>query len=250
VPEGAVLDTDVLLKVAAWDLGGVLCGVVAPLGQPGVLGLTHLIARKQLHRLRNLPDAEAADTALSALLAQLARLEPSEDEVALAAEFAEAALVQDLPLDRGEAQIAAVVVTRGLPLMISGDKRALGALRPVLREAGRQGSCDGRVACLEQVLAAMVERVGASELRRKVCAWPGGDVAASICFACGRDGFSEEAAVEGLTSYIGHVRNTSGGTLLCESIAQALASARTADSRAGGPPSAREGGTASPSQAT
>lgn len=229
---GAVLDTDVLLKVAAWDLGGVLCGVLAQLGQPGVLGLTHMIARKQLRRLRNLPDAEAADTVLLALLAQLARLEPNEEEVALAAELVEAALLKDLPLDRGEAQITAVLITRCLPLMVSGDKRALAALGTVLCDVGRQGSCDGRVACLEQVLAAMVDRIGATEVRRKVCAWPGGDVAASICFACGRDGFLEEAAAAGLASYIGNVRKSSGGILLCESVTRALVEAQTGGSQA------------------
>jgi hypothetical protein len=245
-----VLDTDVLLKVASWDLGGVLCGLVAPLGQAGVLGLTHLIARKQLRRLKNLPDAGAADAALSSLLAQFAWLEPNEEEVVLAAELVDVALLRELPLDRGEAQIAALLLARGLPLMISGDKRALGALGPVLREVGRQGSCDGRIACLEQVLAAMVERVGASEVRRKICAWPTGDMAASICFACGRDGFSEEAVNEGLTSYIGNVRDTSGGTLLCESIAHALASARMPNSGACGPSSGPADEAASAGQAT
>lgn len=223
---GAVLDTDVLLKVAIWGLGGVLHDVIAPLGQPGVLGLTHLIARKQLRRLKNLPDVATTDAALGCLLAQLAQLEPTPEEVAFAAEIVEAAVSLDLPLDRGEAQIVAIVVVRALPLMITGDKRALASLSPVLHSIGRGGACDGRMACLEQALAAMAEQVGIGEVRRGVCKWPDGDMAAHICFACGREDFSETSVVEGLVSYVGSARGASGGTLLCESLQEAVASAR------------------------
>ena len=52
--DGAALDTDVLLKVSAWGLSGALLAALRPLGQPGTLGLTHLIARKQLRRLKRL----------------------------------------------------------------------------------------------------------------------------------------------------------------------------------------------------
>lgn len=215
--DGAALDTDVLLKASAWGLAEALLATLRPLGQPGTLGLTHLIAQKQLRRLKGVPDVAAAEAELAELLSQLGRLEPDVGEVGLAAEIVEAATRLNLPLDRGEAQIAAVLISRTLPVMVTGDKRAIVALGPTLAEVGRSAACDGRMACLEQLLLAMASTVGLAEVRRGVCTWSGGDKAASICFACGRDVSTEASILEGLASYIGSVRKASG-SLLCAGI--------------------------------
>ena len=60
---------------------------------------------------------------------------------------------------------------------------------------------------------------GLAEVRRGVYTWSTGDKAASICFACGRDAFTEASVLEGLASYIGSVRKA-GGALLCASISE------------------------------
>ena len=117
--DGAAVDTDVLLKVAAYRLAGELVAVLAPFGEPMALGLTHLIAAKQLARKRSVRDAESAQAELAALLGMLGRLEPTDDEIGAAAEFAAVAQERGLPLDAGEAQLAAIVIRRGLPLLVT-----------------------------------------------------------------------------------------------------------------------------------
>ncbi|WP_203077186.1 hypothetical protein [Falsiroseomonas ponticola] len=238
--DGAALDTDVLLKASAWGLADALLATLRPLGQPGTLGLTHLIAQKQIRRLKGLRDVAAAEAELAGLLGQLGRLEPDVDEIGLAAEIVEAAARLNLPLDRGEAQIAAVLISRTLPVMVTGDKRAIVALGPALAEVGRFAACDGRLACLEQLLLAMASTIGLAEVRRAICTWSAGDKAASICFACGRDVANEASILEGLASYIGSVRKACGA-LLCVGISE-LASMRKASQEREHPPAPRQDG--------
>lgn len=215
---GTALDTDVLLKVSGWRLADELLQVLVPYGQPGALGLTHLIAPKQIRRKKSLHDLAVAESELIRLLARLHRIEPTPAEVELAAEIVEAATVLNLPLDVGEAQIMAVLICRALALMVTGDKRAIGALDATLRHLGRAGVSNGRIACLEQALMAMAEICGYEAIRTGVCSWPVGDVAAAICFGCGRESFDETSARDGLESYIRSVREAAGSEVLCAGI--------------------------------
>jgi hypothetical protein len=214
MPEGALLDTDVLLKVSAFRLADDLIEILRPIGQPGALGLAHLIAPKQLVRLRKrLADIEGAATELSKLLANIARIEPTQAEIELAAELEEAALADGHPLDRGEAQLVAALVTRGLPLLLTGDKRAIACLELVLARIGRAGACAGRVACIEQLMSAVVARLGAAAVRLRICAEHALDTSLRLCFSCAQATFNAQSACEGLRSYIDDARRNANGVL-------------------------------------
>lgn len=214
MPDGAAIDTDALLKIAAYRLGGDLLTALAPLGQPAALGLTHLIAPKQLKRNKRVLDKTGAGAELAKLMAGLGRLEPTDAEVELAAMLAEVAITLDLPLDSGEAQLLAILTTRSLPLILTGDKRAIEATEPVLAAAQKGGQCHGKLACLEQALLTIVAKSGPALVRSRVCAEPAMDTAARICFGCSSPAFDLDAVVESLGSYIASIRKAAGGTLL------------------------------------
>src|SRR4051794_19447604 len=99
MPEGVAIDTDVLLKVSAYRISDELLTLLEPFGPAGALGLTHIIAPSQLARMKRLIDKDGALAELRHLLATLCRIEPSDEEIGVAAALEEAALTSALPLD-------------------------------------------------------------------------------------------------------------------------------------------------------
>jgi len=220
MPEGAAVDTDVLLKVAAYRLAAELVAVLEPKGKPAALGLTHLIAGRQLARKRTLRDAAGAAAELGTLLGMLGRLEPDDDEVALAADLAAVAQERGLPLDSGEAQLAAITVRRGLPLLVTGDKRALGALARLADGEPMRSALAGRLACFEQALSAIATLTGEHELRSRICAEPEVDGGMRLACSCGCVGWNAAQLHEACDSYVGAIR-ADVGDLLVEGLALA-----------------------------
>lgn len=210
--EGAGIDTDVILKCAAWGLGDELVMTLEHLGDPGVLGVVHLIAERQLRRMK-LRNREAAKAHLAVLLGRFAALEPNEDEVALAGELAGVAQRLDLPFDIGEAQLAAISILRPLPLLVTGDKRAIAALPLVLKGSTGMEALASRVACLEQVLQAIAIDMGPAALRERVCTEPAADGALALACSCTNPQWSTNQLDEALSSFIDALRRASNGLL-------------------------------------
>lgn len=211
--EGAAVDTDVLLKVAAYRLADELMTVLTPFGEPAALGLTHLIAAKQLARKRGVRDGAGAQAELAALLGELGRLEPDDQEIELAAEFASIAQAGGLPLDAGEAQLTAILVIRSLPLLVTGDKRAVGALSGVVGDGPWRDALVGRLACFEQVLGSIAGSIGIEALRASICAEPEVDGAMRLACSCGLDDWHPAQFGEACDSYVNDVRTKAGDLL-------------------------------------
>lgn len=206
MPNEAAIDTDILLKSAAYRLAGEVVEVVQQKGTPAVLGLTHLIANKQLKRKRGLKDLDGARAELQKGLALLGHLEPDGEEIALAAELATDAQARSLSLDAGEAQLAAIVARRGLPLLATGDKRALAALAALLEDGPIRAALVGRLACFEQIIEAIAEKIGDDELRSRVCAEPEVDGAMRMACSCGRDPWDPAQLHEACASFANAIR--------------------------------------------
>lgn len=216
--EPVAIDTDVLLKAAAYRLGADLVQVLVPKGPPAALGLTHLIAAKQLQRKRKkLHNLDGAHAELEALLATCQQLEPDETEIALAAALADLALDQDLPLDPGEAQIAAIVANRSLPLMLTGDKRALAALAKLMAASPGRDQFVARLACFEQAVASIAAQIGEMELRSRVCAEPEMDGGMRLACSCDLPVWDPAQLGEACDSFIGAVRKDVGDLLVAGS---------------------------------
>jgi len=109
--EGALIDTDVLMKASAYRVANALVETLAPAGVPAALGLTHLIAPKQLRRAaKRLSDLDGALDEMERLLNLLDKIEPNDDEISFAAELDEAAVSAGFPLDSGESQLVALSI--------------------------------------------------------------------------------------------------------------------------------------------
>ena len=113
----------------------------------------------------------------------------------------EAAQRLGLPLDGGESQLLAVVLHRAGALMLTGDKRAIGAGETVLKEIGSVRDAEGRLACLEQMLASLATQLGHDVARDAICSDAGADATLTICYACHADGCSQAECLAGLESY-------------------------------------------------
>ncbi|MEG3177110.1 hypothetical protein U1872_12785 [Sphingomonas sp. RB3P16] len=215
--DGAAVDTDVLLKAAALRMAAECGDVLKSYGRPMALGLTHLIAARQMARKRGVRDIGLAQAELAALLGTLGRLEPDELEIMLAAEFASVAQAKGLPLDAGEAQLAAIVVKRGLPLLVTGDKRAIGALADLTDGTPTRDVLVGRLACFEQVVAAIAGLVGAKAVRDKICAEPEVDGGMRLACSCGQAEWDPGQLGQACESFVGDVRKRAGILLLAGS---------------------------------
>jgi len=84
-------------------------------------------------------------------------------------------------IDPGEAQIFAAAAETGL-ILVSGDKRALRALKDV---AGFADALAGRIVTLEAILIALCESLGPDEVRRRVQTLTASDKVVSVCFSAG-----------------------------------------------------------------
>ena len=203
----AALDNDVILKGASY---GNLVELLAALpGSPyahGVLGaarfmLPKILAKKPVTRKGD------AMTDLATALATFEVLEPSEDEQRLAAELQFNAQKANLPLDAGEAQLTAMVVRRGLRHLLTGDKRAIGALGATEYPDGLgRAELGQRILCLEQAVWALLDSQEATAVRAVICAERDVDTQLRICFSCSSPEVGEASWREGLRSAIEQVR--------------------------------------------
>ncbi|RYC31258.1 hypothetical protein D3273_14160 [Lichenibacterium minor] len=206
--EPALVDNDVVLKLCCYGYHESL-GEAVGHAAVGMLSIARHVLRDAMRRSRSIAHRDKVVEALEGAFASSIMLVVDEAELALATEFAERAARVGVDLDTGEAQLLAILLSRAAPLLVTGDKRAVMAIA----ELGLTGA-HGRVACLEQVLAALVDLHGTQAVRAAVCAEPAVDRAATTCFACSADTVSEEDVRAGLESYVGDLRRRGGPVLV------------------------------------
>jgi hypothetical protein len=133
-------------------------------------------------------------------------IEPDDEELALAAEFEEVAQSLGVDLDGGESQLLAVLIRRSAALLLTGDKRAILAMEPIVQAGSYHDQVARRVACLEQIAMALISRHGAETIHRRVCSEAAIDKSLANCFSCISGFCRPESILEGLTSYIADLR--------------------------------------------
>lgn len=205
---GIAVDNDLVLKAVCygvtadfWPEAGTAHGI-------GVLGAARFVVSKRLERASLARDLAPAQAELANLLALVTELEPTERETSLAADFEVAAQQDGLSLDSGESQLAAMVVERAVPILETGDKRAIRSIEQLLDKVVALLPIQGRVRCLEQIVRRVLDDAGAVDrVAAAMCAEPGVDKTMSICFACssGRPPALDQV-IEGLASYIASLR--------------------------------------------
>ena len=202
------VDNDLILKAVCYgitsDFWPGLCATI----EVGVLGAARYVVSKRLDRAPLLRNRSDAQTGLANLLACVAELEPTDREISLAADFEVAAQREGLSLDAGESQLAAMVIERAVPILETGDKRAIRSIEQLLDRVAALHPIQGRVRCLEQIVRRVLDDADAIDrVAVAVCGEPGVDKTMSICFACssGRPSTLDQV-VEGLASYIASLR--------------------------------------------
>ncbi len=196
------VDNDLVLKAACYDLAANFW----PSARVAVLGAARYVVPKAIERGRA-RDAAAALKALEQLLAESTALEPSDREVALAAEIEVVAQREHLSIDTGESQLGAIVIERAIAVLETGDKRAIRGLEQVLPHVAEACALAGKVRCFEQIVLRALNHVAFEEAAHAVCAEPDVDKAMSICFSCYSDATATEASTrQGLESYISALR--------------------------------------------
>jgi hypothetical protein len=179
-PLDVAVDNDILIKAACYGLTHELENA----RRLGVLGAAKYVVAG---RIKRMPLAGDHNTACASALNMIARssvLEPSSDELHLAASVETAAQRRGLELDAGESQLAAMVVHRCIPLLETGDKRAIKGFDALLDEIAELAPLRGRLRCLEQIVFRCADRGDPDALARAVCAERRVDKALTICCCC------------------------------------------------------------------
>mgnify|MGYP001791267384 CR=1 FL=1 len=122
MPEPCLVDNDVVLKVAAYGLYGAAIGCLTHESElPAMLGVGRFVVRRKAAKANRFRRPDRIATELEALLGSLQVIEPTDDEIELAADLETAARKLDGALDVGEAQLLAVLLTRGSPALVTCD---------------------------------------------------------------------------------------------------------------------------------
>jgi hypothetical protein len=202
MPEGVLLDNDVVLKLSIYQAtddmieATTLCGI-----PPSILGIARFTLRSHVLRSRTIRDRESVSAVLQRTLGILNRVEPNDDELELAGDLEQRAIESGLELDAGESQLFAIMIKRHAPLLITGDKRAIRALCRLAPD-----SVTASLACLEQLVASVVSVTDHNILRARVCAEPDTDRAMTAIFACFSAAVALPDVMIGLRSYINSLR--------------------------------------------
>lgn len=208
-----LLDNDVVIKAAAYGLGEPIVGCLTIAEEaPAVLGVAHYVVLRKSKNAKRFSNPEKVSFSVAALLDCLSYIEPSEEEIELAAELEDAARDKGGSLDVGEAQLLAILLKRSSQALVTGDKRAIEATaRLELEDAA------GRLICLEQIIASFIAKGSAEMLRKKVCMEPQADRTLSNCFACSsfdETSVTDHEVMEAIQSYLNHLSRASGDLLM------------------------------------
>lgn len=203
----AAVDNDVVLKGACYGLlTDLMDAIPAASNTIGVLGAARFVVEDAARRLPLKGSLAVIQERLATFFAAVKVIEPSLDEERLAAELEYQAQKELVALDPGESQLCAIVIQRAVPVMLTGDKRAITSLERLLDLDGRLEVLKGRLLCLEQLVARLLHRRREEDLRSAVCAEPAVDKALAICFGCSSATVPSGSCAEGLSSYIGSLR--------------------------------------------
>ncbi|RVU10597.1 hypothetical protein EOS93_14605 [Rhizobium sp. RMa-01] len=218
--ELVLLDNDIVLKSCAYGSAVDLIDLAARHNRRlAMLRVAQYAVGRRIQRARDVRDVEGLSGQWAALLPSVLSIEPTQAEIEFAAELEEQAINLSLELDAGESQLFAVLVFRASPLLLTGDKRAIAALEAIGRSLPEE-----RVACLEQFIYSLLDIIGLTNLRTRICREPQVDRSLTISFSCHVDKVSERSVRQGLESYISSVRKSAPTVLLKTAAISAIVS--------------------------
>ena len=210
-----LVDTDVLIKLAVYGLFEAISHPGCAEGcdqNSGLVAAAKFSSRRALKRKAS--DPQVASGHLEAYFRSARVLEPTEDELLLAAELEEAAAQLGGSLDIGESQLCAIAITRGRPTILTGDKRAVVAAEKMIGHVEQMDTLAESIACLEQAIVLATDRLGAVAVRAAIVSEPRADMALSICFQFTNPAVADDFYPHGLRSYIEDLRKAAPTVLV------------------------------------
>lgn len=200
------LDNDVVLKLAYYGLLNHLLAELSAHGECAVLGTAQFVTRNCVTRDGISRDVASTLSVLNDFLSSVEHLEPSLPEVHLATQMEDAAMRQHLELDAGESLLCSILIHRSMHRLFTGDKRAIQSIETLMAQIADLTFLRSRIACVEQVMGSLNGRLGPEIIRTAVCSVQAADTALALCFNCSSPEVDSESCIEGLTSYVEHLR--------------------------------------------
>lgn len=203
----SLMDNDVLHKTTAYGLfASILKTPPVRHEVYGVLGTAKYVVGK---KFKKSPPSRGLDSVLidfNSALQHLVELEPTHEEVTAAANLEYQAQCLNLELDTGESILCAVLLTRQLNHILTGDKRAIKAVEVLTTAENISVNFESKLICLEQLFFWLVNEHDVHNVRAAVCSEKVVDRALASCFSCYSPEVPDESCVEGLKSYIASLK--------------------------------------------
>jgi hypothetical protein len=212
--DGVYCDNDIVLKTSCWDLSVEALICFMRIGPVCVLGTARYVVLSQIARSRRIRDKAIAQINFELFIEMVRIIEPTDDEINLAAEFESDAQRYNLSLDGGESILLAALLCRSGALLVTGDKRATVAIEKLKKVNSNAANVGRRLACLEQLFSSLMETNDFQMLQNRVCGEPATDAALSNCFSCRSGKFSQQSISDGLSSYVVSLRSDAPSVLL------------------------------------
>lgn len=202
-----LLDNDILMKGACYGLLDELFPQSATqTTQVGILGAAKFVLAKAIKQRQLQGNPKIVIDRLNTFINNSHIVEPTEMEQRLAADLELLAQREGVALDAGESQLCAVLVIRGLCLLLTGDKRAIQSMEHLLASEKRLQPICGRVQCLEQLVLAWITESNLSLIGTAICSEPDVDKTLAICFNCRSTTLRPEVVIDCLNSYVSDLR--------------------------------------------
>jgi len=212
----ALLDNDVVFKTCYYSLIEELISS-NPYGADTfyVLGAVKFMLKRKINKQPPTRAVEEVLEELEAFLANVDLLEPTADEIKLAADLEFQATSMGKELDNGESILCAVMHIRHKNYLFTGDKRAIQAIEAVVNNLNNDVQLDvkNKVICLEQLISVLLQSLPFDETRTKICQELNVDRALSACFACKSPQTTIDSCQEGLNSFINDLRKQAPSVL-------------------------------------
>lgn len=209
----SLIDNDIVLKSSCYGLvDELLLPTCETLKTAGVLGAVRYVVSNRIRRIGLNGGPDGALQFLAALLESVSEVEPTSEEQLMAADFELAAQQAGVNLDAGESTLCALAVSRQIPKLLTGDKRAIAGLEDLLDSDARLSYLCGRVFCLEQLVRRAIENAPDGIVRSAICKQPSVDKTLTICSGC-HGAPTATVVLECLDSYLANLRKKAGRVL-------------------------------------
>jgi hypothetical protein len=212
--ESLLCDNDIILKSCCCDLSVEVLICLARFGVIGILGAAQYVVASRISRSTRIANKAVAQTNFEVFISSVQIIEPTENELELAAEFESEAQKFNLSLDGGESILLAALLHRAATLMLTGDKRAITAMETLKARNASAAKIPQQIACLEQMFLSLLQSNDFKMIQERVCCEPATDLVLSNCFSCKSGKFSQQSIQDGLTSYVTALRLVAPSVLL------------------------------------